>query len=90
MMTSDEATDAVRVQHEQELRTLRAEFTSRLEGFAGEVLDSYLAGDDWEDSFSSFFAEHCHVFANFSDDGDFELRMTSIHEIFLVTLDGMY
>ena len=82
--------EAVRLQHEKELKELRDTFTARLEGFAGEVLDSYLAGNDWEAAFASFFAEHCYVFARFSAAaGDFELRMTTIHEQFLVTLDGL-
>eukprot|EP00900_Chrysochromulina_parva_P025345 jgi/Chrpa1/7444/Chrysochromulina_OHIO_Genome00000277-RA len=82
--------EAVRLQHEKELKQLRDTFTARLEGFAGEVLDSYLAGHDWESAFASFFAEHCYVFARFSAAaGDFELRMTAIHEQFLVTLDGL-
>jgi hypothetical protein len=44
--------EAVRLQHEKELKQLRDTFTARLEGFAGEVLDSYLAGHDLESAFA--------------------------------------
>ena len=81
--------DAVREQHEADLLTLKREYASKLESFAGEILDHYLSGESWETAFAAFFAEHCHKFAQFSPDDGFELRMTEVHNAFLQMMDGL-
>ena len=89
MASEDAAIAAVRDQHERDLKALKDSYARRLEGFAGEVLEAYLKGADWETAFADFFAEHCHVFVNFSEHATFDLRMTEIHHKFIATLDGL-
>ena len=80
---------AVQRQHEEDLRKLREEHSKRIEGFALDVLDSYLDGADWEAAFASFFRRNAPFFAEFDAARGFDLQMTEVHKTFLSTLDGL-
>ena len=42
LLSDEETIEAVRQQHERDLTALKSSYASRLEGFAGEVLEGYL------------------------------------------------
>ena len=87
---SDTLLLAVQKQHEEDLRKLKAAYSKRIEGFALDVLDSYLEGADWEAAFAGFFRRNAAIFADFdAEQGGFDLPMTEVHSTFLTTLDGL-
>ncbi|KAL1503353.1 hypothetical protein AB1Y20_011405 [Prymnesium parvum] len=86
---SDAVLLAVQQQHEEDLRKLKAQYQQRIDGFAIEILDSYLEGADWEAAFAGFFRRNASLFASFDSARGYDLQMTEVHKSFLATLDAL-
>lgn len=54
-----------------------------------EILNAFLEGSSWAESFDAFFLAHCELFADFSIGSEHSLQQTDVHLKFVATAEGL-
>ena len=54
-----------------------------------EILQAFLCGSSWAESFDAFFLAHCELFVDFSVGTEHTLQQTDIHIKFVKTAEGL-
>lgn len=58
-------------------------------GFAVEVLDSFMSGNDWEAAVDDFVQRHCWLFRDFDSAREIDLKLHAVWLEFERTIDGL-
>jgi hypothetical protein len=63
--------------------------SSTLSTLDPQILQAFLAGSSWAESFDAFFLEHSGIFADFAIGAEHTFQQTAVHSSFVRTAEGL-